>query len=418
MRRYGLPAVLAALAVIVWAWPVQRIVFWTQRVDLGDLSVYRHYARAMAHGAVPYRDIHIEYPPGATAIFGMVWAMPGSYRTGLSVLMLVFLVACLFGVIATARGLGLSPLRQGIAGGVVALSPLLLGPIVFERFDMAVAAIVSWMVYAAVTERWRLMWVLLALGVLIKIIPIALVPLLLIWQAHRRGWTSAIRGAVLALVIAATGILPFAILSPSGTGYFIAYNLRRPPELESLAANVYLGLDKLGLIRFVIVNDYHSTGLRGSGPALIATGATVLLLVLVVGCAVWCQRVFARTGSPQDQTVLIAGTAATIITLTITGKVLSPQYMMWLLPVTLVIPGWRGRVAIPWIIVALLLTEVLFPIHFWGLTHVEIYPVRLLTLRNLALIALLVVCWPIGVRRRSAAAVLAGPPPASDPGRA
>ena len=393
-RAAALPVGLIALAVVAWAWPLQRLAFYTRRTAAGDVNVYLRYARLMARGLVPYRDFHIEYPPGATFIFWLVWQLPGHYRGTLSAVMLVCLCICLVGVVATARALGLSPVRQAIAGGIIALAPLLLGPIVLERFDMAVAAVTAWMIYAAVTERWRLMWILLAVGVLIKLVPIALLPLLLIWHAHRRGWTAAIRDAAISMGIVVIGILPFAIIAPSGTWYFVGYNLRRPPQLESLTSNLFLLLANYGHYRFRIVEDYHSNGVHGTGPAVVATISTVVLAIAVVVCAWWSWRLLAGSSPPADRGIIVAGAAATIVALTVFGKVLSPQYMMWLLPVTLILQGRRGRTAVALTVLVFLLTLTYFPTHFAEISKVQIYVIRILTLRNLALIALLVVCWP------------------------
>src|SRR5271167_1140275 len=269
-RELALPVGLVALAALAWAWPLQHVAFWTSRNDLGDVGVYVRYARWMSRGLVPYRDFHVEYPPGATFIFWLVWQLPGSYRSALSALMLVCLCVCILGVVATARALDLSPIRQAIAGAVVALSPLLLGPIVVQRFDMAVAAITAWLIYAAVTERWKLMWGLLAVGVLIELIPIALLPLLVIWQAHRRGWIPAIRGALVSIGVVILAVLPVLIISPSGTWYFLDYNLRRPPQLESLTANLFLLLSKYDHYRFRIVETFHSNGVKGTPPSVVA----------------------------------------------------------------------------------------------------------------------------------------------------
>jgi hypothetical protein len=393
MRR-GLPMGLVALAIVVWAWPLQHLSTWTRRDALGDVAVYHRYASAIVHGAIPYRDIHIEYPPGATFIFWLTWWIPGDYRSALSTLMLVCLCVCLLGVVATARALGLSTIRQAVAGGVVALSPLMLGPIVVERFDMAVAAVIAWMLYAAVTERWKLMWVLLAAGILIKLVPVALLPLLVIWQAHRVDWRAAIRGAIASLVIVAAGIIPFAVLSPSGTWYFIAYNLRRPPQLESMASNVYLVLHMVAHTHLTIIENYHSEGMSGAGPAALGVVSTVLLVALVVGCAIWSARRLAPLDPPNDAAVMMAGAAATMVALTVAGKVLSPQYMIWLLPATLLLPGRPGRAAIATMVAALVLTEDYYPLRYPHLVLLDPYEIKLLTLRNIVLIVLLVVCWP------------------------
>lgn len=325
-RRFALPASLLALAIVVWTVPLQFVSLWTTHQINPDVHLYLKYGRAIAQGAVPYRDVRIEYPPGATGIFAAVWWIPGNYVVGFSALMLACLCVCILGVIATARALGYSPVRQALAGGVIALSPLLLGSLIQARFDLAVAAIVAWMLYAAVTGRWKLMWALLAAGVLIKLIPIALLPLLVVWQAHRVDWRSALRGAGASILLVALVIVPFAVISPSGTWYFIAYNLRRPPQLESMAASAYLAVHAVTGLHVAVVNNYGSFGLSGRGPAIVATALTVGLVVLVLLCAAWCARLLSKSYPTRDVEILIAGAATTMVALTVTGKVLSPVH--------------------------------------------------------------------------------------------
>ena len=393
-RRFALPASLVALAIIVWTIPLQRVGIWVDHQINPDVNLYFNYARAMAHGAVPYRDIHIEYPPGATGIFYLTWWLPGSYVNAFSGLMLACLCVCLVGVVATARALGYSPARQAVAGGVIAISPLLLGSLIQARFDLAVAAVIAWMIFAAVTERWKLMWALLAVGVVIKLVPIALLPLLVIWQAHRVGLRPALRGALAAIAVVALVFVPFAIITPSGTWYFLAYNLRRPPQIESMAASAFLAMHAAAGTYVDVVHNYGSLGLSGRGPAALGVALTIVLATLVVACAVWCARLLARSHPSRDVEILIAGAAATMVALTVTGKVLSPQYMIWLLPVAVLVPGRYGRAALATMVAAMLLTQAFFPLNYWDLVKLHPQEIALLTVRNLTLVGLLVLCWP------------------------
>jgi hypothetical protein len=393
-RRLALPAVLVALAILVWTVPLQRFSIWTDNQINPDVNLYFGYARMMAHGALAYRDIRIEYPPGATGIFYLTWWLPGQYVTAFSGLMLGCLCVCLLGVVATARALGYSPVRQAIAGAVIAVSPLMLGSLVQARFDLVVAAVIAWLLYAAVTERWKLMWVLLAAGVLIKLVPIALLPLLVIWQAHRVDWRAAMRGAVASLILVALVIVPFAVITPSGTWYFIAYNVRRPPQIESMASSVFLAAHAATGTYVHVVHNYGSLGLSGGRAALLGLVLTLVLVVLVVACAVWCARLLTRAHPSRDVEILIAGAAATMVALTVTGKVLSPQYMIWLLPVTMLVPGRYGRAAMATMVAAMLLTQAFFPLHYWDLVHLHTVDIGWLVIRNLTLVGLLVLCWP------------------------
>jgi hypothetical protein len=389
-----LPGVLIAIAIFVWMVPMRTFSIWTSHQINPDVNLYRVYAARIVHGALAYRDVRIEYPPGATGIFTAAWWIPGHYVDAFSALMLACLCVCILGVVATARALGYSPIRQAIAGGVVALCPMAIGSLVAARFDLAVAAVVAWMVYAAVTERWRWMWVLLAAGILIKLVPLALLPLLMIWQAQRVDWRAAWRGVAACLALVALVVLPFAVLAPQGTWYFMAYNLRRPPQIESMASSIFLAAHSITGSHVRMGFGFGGLNIEGRNPAILATVLSVVLAVLVIAIAVRCWQLLAVAHPTRAVEVLIAGSAATMVSLTVAGKVLSPQYMMWFLPVIPLLPGRWWRAATATMIVAWLLTQAVFPIHYWSLLSMSRPEIGLLVARNLSLVLLLVLCWP------------------------
>jgi hypothetical protein len=87
------------------------------------------------------------------------------------------------------------------------------------------------------------------------------------------------------------------------------------------------------------------------------------------------------------------------------GKVLSPQFLVWLVPLVPMLPGRRGLAAGALLIAALVLTQILFPHHYiqlaFGLAATETW---LLVARDLLLVALVaVLLWP-GERRGAAGA--------------
>ena len=393
-RRWPLPTALVALAVLVWTIPLQYVPLWTTNQINPDINLYRIYGSQMAHGMLAYRDFHVEYPPGAAGLFAAVWWIPGNYAIDFSALMLLCLCLCLVGVIQTARALDYSPIRQAVAGLVVALSPLLLGSIVANRFDLLVAAIMIWMLYAAVTERWHWMWLLLAAGILVKLVPLALIPLLVIWHAHRVNWRAALAWAAGAVAIVAIVILPFALITPSGTWYFIAYNLRRPPQLESIVASAFLAAHTVAGLSVQILVSYGSVNIGGAVPRTAAAIVTGILIALVAVIAVRCAQLLTRAYPARAAEVVMTGVAATMVSLTVSGKVLSPQYMIWLLPVIPLIAGRAWRSATATFVVAMMLTQAEFPNYYWNLIDFRPHAVALLVARNIALVVLLVLCWP------------------------
>ena len=387
-----MPWGVAALAALVWLIPLQ-LGFYSDDI-LTDIPVYRGVFDEIAAGGVPYRDFDLEYPPLAAAIFWLAGVLPGDYGFGFSALMLGCLIATALSVVATARAMDTTPLRRAGAGVAVAISPLLLGGMVQTRYDLALTAALGWMLWAAVTRRFGWMWTLLAAAVLIKLIPLALVPVLIIWHRHQRDTLAAVRGGAAALAGVAAVTLPFVIMAPSGTWDLIGYHLDRPLQIESSGAAYLLGLHALADIPLSVENSFGSQGLSGRGPAAIAGLSTAVLLGLLVAIA-WSLVVgLRRSRPPGDARLFMAASCSTVVALLVAGKVLSPQFMLWLLPVAFLVTGRYGRVAFAVAVGAMLLTLAYFPRMYWDLVALDMWPIALLVMRDAALIALLAACWP------------------------
>jgi hypothetical protein len=114
------------------------------------------------------------------------------------------------------------------------------------------------------------------------------------------------------------------------------------------------------------------------------------VLAVAVSAGLGLER--AREG--RDAAILVAGVAATTAALLVTGKVLSPQFMVWLLPACLLVGGRYGRIAIPVTAGALAATQLYFPRRYWDLVALHDLPIALLTVRNALLVALLALVWP------------------------
>jgi hypothetical protein len=111
---------------------------------------------------------------------------------------------------------------------------------------------------------------------------------------------------------------------------------------------------------------------------------TALQLVALV--VVWL--LFAR-GRPDRERLLVASTA-TVVAFIAFGKVLSPQFLIWLLPLVPLIGGSAG-IAAYWVFAgALVTTQLWFPHRYWDVVALE--PAGWLVLvRDLLLVALLAV---------------------------
>lgn len=380
MRRRA--ALVVALTVGFWA--VVRWVIYAYP-QLGDTRVYQHAVRMIDAGFMPYRDFDIEYPPLATGSFWLIDRIPGPPTFAFSMAMCAALAASAVAALVLAEQMRLSRGRTIFAVAVTILLPALLGTLLQTRYDLLLTVFLAWLTVAAVARRFGWMWTLLALATAIKLVPVLLVPVLAVWHWRHRGTRPTALGVAGYSAGVAATFIPFVVMAPSGIWQLFAYHLERPLQMESLGSSIIhaLGLD------FQQVQSYGSDNIDGHSPQIAATLSTMALVVAIGLIAVLFVR--ASRGTPRAEHLVIA-VAATLLACVVFGKVVSPQYLAWLVPMVLVVPGVPGMFTAVGVAVSLPITQLVFPLLYRDLVErAAPLPVTLLLIRNLLLVAALVV---------------------------
>jgi hypothetical protein len=386
----------AAVVVALFCWSIAHHT--SDRRDwITDTGLYEKYGDATARGAVPYRDFRLEYPPGALPAF----VLPSlghegdraAYDRWFDREMLVCWCLVVLGVAL------LTPSRVALA--VTAAGPLLIGPVALTRFDAWPTALAILAVATFVRRRLTLSAVLLGLAIAVKLWPAVLLPLLVVRLGRRRGAAFTVG---VATVVAAV-FVPFLVLSPAGLWHSFHQQLARPLQIESLGGAVLIAVHHLFGTRLGIVSTFGSQNLIGPGTHAVAIASTVLLVAALVAVWAWGRE-------------LLPAAAACVAALLAFGKVLSPQFLLWIIPFAAVVPDLATTLLL---VGALLLTQAYFPRHYWdfavGLNGRESLAVLA---RDLAVFALFAVtAWRSGVAssfRRGSEASRASPSAASSSG--
>jgi hypothetical protein len=110
-----------------------------------------------------------------------------------------------------------------------------------------------------------------------------------------------------------------------------------------------------------VVSSFGSQNLAGTG-AHAAEIATTVAGVLALA-TVWV--LYARR--PADSERLVVHAAAAVAATLAFGKVFSPQFVIWLVPLVPLARGRRGLAAAGLLVSALVLTQLWFPHHYWPL---------------------------------------------------
>jgi Glycosyltransferase family 87 len=373
------PAIALGLVLLTASWGLLHVGFW-DRNPIIDTPVYQGYGEKILDGEVPYRDFDVEYPPAALPVFVLpALAAQDDYGSAFELLMWICAVAAVVLVATTLSAVDASPARLYGATTFAGMAPLLLGSVVLSRFDLWPAALAAGSLAALIAGRDRLGFGLLGVATAAKVYPAVLLPLALVWAGRRRGWRDA--GIALAVFLAVVIViaLPFAILSPGGLSHSLTTQLGRPLQIESLGAAILLGAKQVGLYDPTVVSTHGSQNLDGAAPDALAGIETALQLAALL--VVWV--VFARGRMERER--LLTASAAVVLAFIAFGKVLSPQFLIWLIPLVPLVAGSAGITACWLLAAALVTTQIWFPLRYWDVVALE--PVGWLVLvRDLLLI--------------------------------
>jgi hypothetical protein len=351
-----------------------------------DVHLYGVYADRFFRGELPYRDVFVEYPPGAFAVFMPPAVLPGgAYNAAFKTLMALCGIAALFAVVLVLVTIGVRGGRLYGAAALFALSPMAVGPISLNTYDLFPAALTVGALAALLRRRDFLAFGLLGLAVTAKLYPLVLVPLAAMYLWTLAGRDRTLRALGVFAAVALVVMLPFAILAPRGLWDSFHAQSARGLQIESLGSALLLAAHQLGLHEATVVRGTTGAATRdlaGSLPDALATVTSLLQLFAVA--AVWL--LFAR--GPRNAERLLIASAAAVSGFLVFNRFISPQYVVWLIPLVLLVPGRAGIAAIAIVAAALVLAQVWF-FHYSHLFQLEGIT-WLVVVRDVALLALYV----------------------------
>jgi hypothetical protein len=265
--------------------------------------------------------------------------------------------------------------------------------VALSRYDLIPVAftLAAWV--AAERKRFTLAYTLLSVGVLLKLYPLVLFPVFAI--AHWRflqspedadspkvsgvtGWTAlwrialSLAGPVAAMVL---GFGVVALRNPHGALSAITFAQSRLIEVESIPATLLWAGTAFGFPAHRVFSYAYNYSSALDAPLGLASS-----LALVLGL-LWVYWRAARGALKLPQAIL----AALCVTL-VASKVLSAQYLLWVLPVVAVV----YELDLLWLVICIL-TTLEYPIiassfaPTWGETYDPLF-LGVLALRNALLV--------------------------------
>ena len=317
------------------------LTFW-----LGSSATYLLPAQqcAFLHITVPQAAFHmlpLEYPPLTLLPFSLALLAPIQYYQLAFALLMALVVVCTHWLLLRygPRGAGLI-FTLYLLGGAVATAQV--------RFDLIPAALTLLCLIAAERRAWTVAYVALAFGVLFKLYPILLFPALFIAEQQMEGcliipskmrslpeilkqllhaflgfrqwrWRNTLLFFALCIGITILfGFLNYQEAIASQIDYF----LHRPIQAESTSSTLLWLTTRLGA-SYNIVYTYGSLNILNPFEHSVSIIGTCCF---ILGCI---SVLYLQWRGRMD----IAQTSIALLLVFIsTGKVFSPQYVIWLIP--------------------------------------------------------------------------------------
>lgn len=336
-------------------------------------EIFRGYAERIAAGDLPYAAFPYEYPPASLFILvlpRLFTADPETYAFLFGAEMLFFDMVIL---------LALS--RIGVrAVALYGIGILLFWRLPFIRHDLVPVAFSALGALFLLRGRNLLAAVFWGAGGAIKLYPMAAVPALAFGASLRQ---TVVRWVVAGAIFVAGILWGVLAFGPEALS-FLTYHADRPAMVESIPANVQLLFPDHEVVRsygsFNVVGPFGETLTGFFGVfQLVATGLALLVCY--------------AQGRQRPRLAAVRGAAAATFAFAVFGKVLSPHFLFWPLPL-LAVSTAVGGVRFPrvtWgLFFGVIALTTFINSEYYAISENLPYFTALLTARNVLLLPLFI----------------------------
>lgn len=317
----------------------------------------------------PFHTLPLEYPPLTLVLFSLALLAPLFYYQIIFAILMSLISVLIYWLL----------LLYGPRGAALAFALyLLIGAFATAagRFDLVPAALTLLCLIAAERKHWTYAYVALAFGFLLKIYPILLLPALFIaeqqgtqrmyipqnsltlkslpgelWHTllgigHWR-WKNTL--IFLGILLGVTGF--FALFDFKGAVLSqLSYFANRPVQVEStISTLLWLGT----LFGFPVQTVYT----YGSVNMISALGGPIAILFDLLFVLGYISIIFLQWRGKLD---IVQSCIALLLVFIVTGKVFSPQYLIWIVPLLAYSGAFDSLWLVTWVSISLL-TTIVYP---------------------------------------------------------
>ena len=324
---------------------------------------------------VPWRDFIVEYPPGvmiAALAPALVTSEEGTYVRLFNLEMEAALTLAVWLTVRTAERLRSAAGSDALVQAT--LLTLALGVNAVQHYDPCVALTIAAAVHAIAARRPALSGAALGLAVALKGVPILLAPIFIIHAVARRDWKGLAFGAAggaTTLGLAAAAYV--AVAGPHALDAF-AYHGQRPLQIQTVYSGVLILAHAFDPALLSTTFGYGSWNAVSPAEPVLRALSTALLIAGVLASWLYAWR---RSAAARDEDELLlalvrASLGCLVATITL-GKVFSPQYCVWLIPLAALAAPFSPLPARRLLPAAFLLVQAEYP-FLYGLLYVTLVP--------------------------------------------
>lgn len=366
-------------------------------VQLGDLQLYYNLSKnIIVNGLLPYRDFSLEYPPLAvipTIIPQLLCLIGATQFEGFVVffaLQNLLISWCMGRVILKTAKVFLEEPRALEISRIYWILLCISLPVFLFRYDGFVALSTVLVLYFIATSSPSISGIWLAVGVFAKIYPIVFfLPIMTYFFANKqfRSLFLFLGGFSTVFVL---GMGSMYLLAGNNLVIFLSYHQLRGIQIESVLGGFLVFWYKIMDVPLNTVANYGAIHLVTSQTERflkVLSWGFPLGYLLLSGIIF---RFFSKQNCVPIE-MLIRAFGAVLLLFLVFNKVLSPQYLIWLLPI---VPFLRPKILYCFT-AAFMITIFIYPGSYHRLVEMKFLWVVLLNVRNgLIFVMLLLTLFP------------------------
>lgn len=280
--------------------------------------------------------------------------------------------------------------RHFLAGAFWVLFGLVVGPIYVTRLDLIPGLLVGAFAYL-LARHPKVSAAFLGAATMMKLWPGVLATALVGGIKSKQSWLR------IGVFLGTMATMALVTITTQGWDRLISplrYQSERGLQIESIAATPFIVLAATGGGKYQIrYAESKSFEITGPGVELATQMASVALYLTVLFAAVVVVRRLASQSWRSWESIALS--MVLIVAVLVTNKVFSPQYMVWLAPITAVAlcfsHSWHAKANATMMLAITWLTHYVYPAHYDSLmtNNPDFMPTLALVVRNLLMLGLL-----------------------------